>query len=64
MEKTIISTNSFSERFPPPGKMVDVGGYRLHLLNKGFEHSEPTIILDTGLGLGTMIQQTDMKPTT
>lgn len=51
MEKTIRSTNSFIKRFPQPGEMVDVGGYRLHLLTKGPDRSEPTVILDTGLGL-------------
>lgn len=33
---------------PPPGTLVDVGGYRLHIWCTGF--GEPTVILDTGLG--------------
>ena len=34
--------------FPMPGKMIDVGGYRLHIdcTGEGF----PTVILDSGLG--------------
>jgi hypothetical protein len=33
--------------FPPPGELVDIGGYRLHLhcLGKG----RPTIVLEAGL---------------
>lgn len=34
--------------FPPPGQMVDVGGYRLHLYEMG--EGSPTVILDAGMG--------------
>jgi pimeloyl-ACP methyl ester carboxylesterase len=37
-------------RQPPPGKMIDVGGYKLHLLVAGETKSAPTIILDHSLG--------------
>lgn len=33
-------------RFPPPGRLVDVGGRQLHLLVSGDEHASPTVILD------------------
>jgi pimeloyl-ACP methyl ester carboxylesterase len=33
---------------PPPGHLVDIGGYRLHLWCTG--DGAPTVILDTGLG--------------
>jgi pimeloyl-ACP methyl ester carboxylesterase len=33
---------------PPPGRLVDIGGYRLHLWCAG--DGAPTVILDTGLG--------------
>lgn len=37
--------------FPPPGKLVDVGGWRLHLNCTGEARtSQPTIILEPGLG--------------
>ena len=36
-------------RFPPPGRLVDVGGYRLHLLVTGEERPGPTVILDAGM---------------
>jgi pimeloyl-ACP methyl ester carboxylesterase len=36
------------DRKPPPGKLFDVGGYRLHLLAVG--KAKPTIVLDHSLG--------------
>ena len=33
---------------PPPGRLVDIGGYRLHLWCTG--RGAPAVILDTGLG--------------
>jgi pimeloyl-ACP methyl ester carboxylesterase len=35
-------------RYPPPGQLVDVGGYRLHLHCVG--QGSPTVVLDAGLG--------------
>ena len=35
-------------RYPPPGQLVDVGGYRLHLHCIG--QGSPTVVLDAGLG--------------
>jgi pimeloyl-ACP methyl ester carboxylesterase len=42
-------------RFPPPGRMVDVGGRRLHILCKGKGNGEgesagPTVIIEQGAG--------------
>jgi len=36
------------KRYPPPGQLVDVGGYRLHLHCIG--QGSPTVVLDAGLG--------------
>lgn len=36
------------DRSPPPGKRVDIGGYRLHYLVNG--EGRPTIVLDHSLG--------------
>jgi pimeloyl-ACP methyl ester carboxylesterase len=37
--------------YPAPGKLIDVGGYRLHLYCTGTERpGSPTVILDEGLG--------------
>jgi pimeloyl-ACP methyl ester carboxylesterase len=35
-------------RYPPPGRLVDVGGFRLHIACTG--KGSPTIVLDAGLG--------------
>ncbi len=35
-----------ARRFPPPGKMVDVGGYSLHLYSTG--EGSPTVIMEAG----------------
>src|SRR5690349_11272731 len=34
--------------YPPPGQMVDVGGYRLHIDCVG--SGSPTVVIDAGLG--------------
>lgn len=37
--------------FPPPGKLVDIGGWRLHLDCRGEAKPEqPTVILEAGIG--------------
>jgi len=37
--------------FPPPGKLVDIGGWRLHLNCTGQSNaSQPTVILEAGMG--------------
>jgi pimeloyl-ACP methyl ester carboxylesterase len=35
-------------RYPPPGQLVDIGGYRLHIQCVGT--GSPTVVLDAGLG--------------
>jgi pimeloyl-ACP methyl ester carboxylesterase len=37
-----------AQRYPPPGRMLNVGGHRLHLLCRG--EGKPTVILEAGLG--------------
>lgn len=34
--------------YPPPGRMIDVGGRRLHLLCKGPDSRGPTVVIETG----------------
>ena len=43
-----ISTARDARKYPPPGKLVDVGGHQLHLncMGKG----GPTVVMDYGLG--------------
>lgn len=43
-----IASAREAARFTPPGKLVDVGGHRLHLNCQG--QGSPTIVLDAGLG--------------
>lgn len=46
-----IGTSSDKHNFPPPGQLVDVGGYRLHIYCTGSQDSgNPTVILDTLAG--------------
>ena len=45
------ATKIYEGKNPPPGQMVDVGGYRLHLYCVGESAGgRPTVILDAGLG--------------
>jgi pimeloyl-ACP methyl ester carboxylesterase len=45
----LLATRRDRRRFPPPGQLVDVGGYRLHLNIMGEEKSGPTVLLDAGM---------------
>lgn len=44
----LVKTKLDEGSYPPPGQMVDIGGYRLHLRSMGT--GGPAVILDTGLG--------------
>ena len=41
-----LATRVDRRNFPPPGKLVDVGGYRLHINCAGAGH--PTVIFEAG----------------
>jgi pimeloyl-ACP methyl ester carboxylesterase len=43
-----LATRNDLAATPPPGRLVDIGGYRLHLWCTG--NGAPAVILDTGLG--------------
>jgi pimeloyl-ACP methyl ester carboxylesterase len=43
-----LATRKDLARTPPPGRLVDIGGYRLHLWCTG--NGAPAVILDNGLG--------------
>lgn len=47
-----ISTYVDDFRYPPSGKLIDVGGYRLHLQESGL--GDHTVILDAGLALNSL----------
>jgi len=40
----VVAVARRSAQFPPPGVMVDVGGYRMHLLAEGENNGNPTVI--------------------
>ena len=42
------ATSQLVARYPPPGELVDIGGYRLHLNCQG--HGSPTVVMEAGLG--------------
>jgi pimeloyl-ACP methyl ester carboxylesterase len=48
-----------ASRYPPPGKLVDIGGYRLHINCTGT--GSPTVLLDAGLG-GTSLDWSKVQP--
>jgi len=43
-----IASRGDARAYPPPGQMVDVGGYKLHIQCMGT--GSPTVVLDAGLG--------------
>jgi len=50
----LLATASDRRAYPPPGQLVDIGGYRLHLHAQGPVGSFPTVILEGGAGLGSV----------
>ncbi|HEX8846083.1 MAG TPA: alpha/beta hydrolase [Pyrinomonadaceae bacterium] len=48
----VIATRRSARKYPPPGRLVDVGGYRLHVQCSGPEgaNAGPTVIMDAGIG--------------
>ncbi len=60
-----IAAGGDAKAYPPPGRLVDVGGYRLHIQCVGT--GSPAVVLDAGLGgmsLDWNLVQTDMGQTT
>src|SRR5262245_2999715 len=48
---SIQAQNESAPPLPPPGKLVDVGGWRLHLNCTGEARAgQPTVILEPGIG--------------
>jgi pimeloyl-ACP methyl ester carboxylesterase len=39
-----------SFRYSPLGKLVDIGGWKLHLIGQGVDKKSPTVILEAGIG--------------
>ena len=60
-----IAAGGDAKAYPPPGRLIDVGGYRLHIQCVGT--GSPTVVLDAGLGgmsLAWNLVQTEMGQTT
>ncbi len=54
-----LASRGDARAYPPPGQMVDVGGYQLHLRCVGT--GSPTVVLDAGLG-GTSLDWALVQP--
>lgn len=48
MSYEAIAAAGDAKRYPPPGRMVDIGGRRMHILCMGT--GGPTVVLEAGLG--------------
>jgi len=49
----VVATRLSENKHPPPGRLVDVGGYRLHVQCAGPEVADgggPTVVMDAGIG--------------
>ena len=44
-----VATRRDAKRYPPPGRLVDLGGYRLHLNIQG-DGPGPAVVLEAGMG--------------
>ncbi len=55
----VIAARGDAERYPPPGRLVDVGGHRLHIHCLG--RGSPAVIFESGLG-GTSLDWTLVQP--
>ncbi len=54
-----IAGKTDEKKFPPPGQLVDVGGYRMHIYCVG--EGSPTVILDSA-NMGTVSNWTWVQP--
>jgi pimeloyl-ACP methyl ester carboxylesterase len=54
----ILGARKDAKRFPPPGRLVDLGTHRLHLLESG--RGSPTILLEAGL-MSTVLSWTELQ---
>jgi pimeloyl-ACP methyl ester carboxylesterase len=45
-----IGTKLDEQKYPAVGRMVEVGGYKLHMIEEGQNHNGPTVIIETGSG--------------
>lgn len=55
----VVASTLDERQYPPPGEMVDVGGYQLHLLCSG--EGSPTVVLEQGGG-GSSLAWFNVQP--
>jgi pimeloyl-ACP methyl ester carboxylesterase len=55
-----IGTRRDHHRFPTPGRLVDIGGHRLHIFESGARNSGPTVLLEAGL-MSTVLSWTVLQ---
>ena len=53
------ATRQDAQKYPLPGKMIDVGGFKMHLNCIG--EGSPTVILDAGLHFGTIFNRANLS---
>lgn len=46
----VVAARRDERRFPAPGRLVDAGGFRMHLDVRGEDRRAPTVVLEAGLG--------------
>ena len=49
-----IGTKLDEQKYPPIGKMVDIGGYKLHMIESGQNNDGPTVVMDAGSGASSL----------
>src|SRR3989338_11705778 len=49
-----VGTKLDEQKYPPIGRMVDVGGYKLHMIESGQNSNGPIIVMDAGSGCNSL----------
>jgi pimeloyl-ACP methyl ester carboxylesterase len=49
-----IATKYSKFKYPPRGKMIDLGGYRLHMVEQGEKWKGPVVIIDAGIASNSL----------
>lgn len=55
-----LGTRRDSRVHPPPGKLIDLGSHRLHMLEAGSGSGAPTVVLEAGL-MSTVLSWGDLQ---
>ena len=49
-----VGTARDKQRFPPPGRLVDLGGFRLHLQDSGGNTDAPVVVFEAGIAASSL----------